>query len=554
MVDTPADAVGVEGPAGRPGGGPTLLRALARRGLPILQRSIRYHRPRAPFCGVGQCTQCLVRVNGVPNVRACRYVPSPGDLVRTENAWPSPRHDLLGALDLLFRHGLDTLHGFRRPALATPIYHRVIRRLSGYGRLPDPGPTLMPPGETIETDVLVVGSGISGRTAAETLVREGGAVTVVDRQLDVRPVVGARSIAATTVVFLPPPHPDSPRPFTALLARDGLGGITLRARRVVLAPGTYDAGLWFGGSDRPGVMTSEGAEALFGASPSPGFRRAVVVGCGERAAGILDRWGERVEAVVAPGAIPPEVAGRASALDIPLYPRTLVLAAHGRSRVRSVELVARGGGTPFRVSADAVLLAHRRLPNPQLFFQAGARMLWRAEGGAYYPEVDPSGATTVPGLYAVGSASGTVGAEGARTSGERAAESILGRPASGAEPRRLDPERPGEMEGYYRELLTRPRTGGKWIACACEDVLLEEIEEASRRGYRGIEVIKRYTSLGTGLCQGRYCLPDTLLLLARLEGRTAREVGYITQRPPVLPTSLAALAALPDDAASEGAR
>ncbi|MGI0132985.1 MAG: 2Fe-2S iron-sulfur cluster-binding protein [Thermoplasmata archaeon] len=555
MVEEPRVALEVEGRPSRAFAGAPLLRALASSGLPTLQRSIRYHRPRAPFCGVGQCTQCLVRVNGVPNVRACRYVPRPGDRVSFENAWPSTRHDLLGVLDLLFRHGLDTAHGFRRPAVARPIYQRIIRRLAGYGRLPDAAPApLSFPGEALDTDVLVVGGGTSGRAAAEILAHAGVDVTVVDRALDAPAVTGTRSFAASTAVFLPPPRPPRSRPFTALVAREGRGGLNVRARRVVLAPGGYDAGLWFAGSDRPGVMTADGAVALFGTRSDPDFRHAAVVGSGPRAAELLDRWGERIDAVIATGTIPPEVTRRASSLDIPLYPRTLLLAALGRSRVRGVELAARGGGGAFRVTADAVLLAHRRLPNAQLFFQAGARMIWRAEGGAYYPDVDATGATSVPGLFAVGAASATLDPAGAQHSGERAARALTGTGTDGPAPPRLDPDRPGEMEGYYRELLARPRARArKWIACACEDVLLDEIEEASRLGYRGIEVIKRYTSLGTGLCQGRYCLPDTLLLLARLEERSPREVGYITQRPPVVPTSLGALAALPDDATEEGA-
>ncbi|HLY77207.1 MAG TPA: (2Fe-2S)-binding protein, partial [Thermoplasmata archaeon] len=83
---------------------------------------------------------------------------------------------------------------------------------------------------------------------------------------------------------------------------------------------------------------------------------------------------------------------------------------------------------------------------------------------------------------------------------------------------------------------------------ACEDVLLREVRDAVARGYRGLEVVKRYTGIGTGLCQGRYCLPDALLVLSILEGRSPPEVGYIRQRPPVLPTPLAAFAGLPEPA------
>ncbi len=65
-------------------------------------------------------------------------------------------------------------------------------------------------------------------------------------------------------------------------------------------------------------------------------------------------------------------------------------------------------------------------------------------------------------------------------------------------------------------------------------------------------MVKRYTGVGTGLCQGRYCLPDALLLLAQLEGRPASEVGYIRQRPPLVPTPLSALAAAHEEFAGEG--
>jgi hypothetical protein len=77
-------------------------------------------------------------------------------------------------------------------------------------------------------------------------------------------------------------------------------------------------------------------------------------------------------------------------------------------------------------------------------------------------------------------------------------------------------------------------------------VLLSELLEATDRGYRGIEVAKRYTGLGTGMCQGRYCLPEALLVLALRERRAVPDVGYITQRPPVVPTPLGALAGLPE--------
>ena len=525
--------------------GETLLAALVRDGLPTLARSNRYHRPRAPFCGIGQCTGCLVRVNDQPAVRACRYLPGEGDTVRSERGWPSPRFDVLGVLDDLFPHGIDTLRGFRWPAFAAPLYHRLVRQLSGYGEPPErpAAPLLEAPSTSRVVDIVVVGNGTSGRTVTTRLLAHGLRPFVIDRNLTGGAKHGTDEASGTSVTFLPPPKGDAPYPFTLLGFTEPGRGLAVRSRSVVVATGGYDASLLFGDNDRPGVLSADAALEFCGPAQHPVFRRAVVVGGGARAKEVLERCGPRVSAVVAPSDIGPDVVRLASDLGILLYPRSLLLRAEGRSRVRSLHLRPRGGGPAFSLACDAVVLAHRRLPNAQLFFQAGARMEWRAGVGAYYPTLDTVGMTSVPGLYAVGEAAGLL--EVAREAGSiRVADAIAGREPVASDPLpRVAAGGPAELDSYYRELLREPRRG-RWIACVCEDVRLEEVERAVRAGYRGIEVVKRYSNLGTGLCQGRYCLPDALLVLSILEGRPPPEVGYIRQRPPVFPTPLSALAAL----------
>jgi sarcosine oxidase subunit alpha len=524
--------------------GETLLEVLSRRGLPTLVRSNRYHRPRAPFCGVGQCTGCLVRVNGRPGVRACRHLPGDGDEVESESGWPSPRLDALGAIDFLFPSGIDTLHGLRRPAAATPLFQRVVRRLWGTGELAseEGAASLREDPDRRSADVVVIGGGRSGRLVTDELVRAGIRPLVIDRALTSLELPGADVLSATSVTYLPPPRPETPFPFTLLGFSEPGRGLLVHARSVVVATGGYDAALLFGGNDRPGVLTAEAALSLARSERPPVFRRGVVVGGGRRARELLEQCGARIAAVVAPGEIRPEVVRAASELEIPLYPRSLVLYTTGRSRVRRLHLRARARGPRFSLDCDAVVLAHRRLPHAQLLFQAGARMEWNDGRGAYFPRVDSAGATTVPGLYAIGSVTASK-AESDLSAARRTARAVVERPAPTEPAIQSTPTGPSEMVGYYRELANEPRSG-KWMACLCEDVLLEEVERTVRAGYRGIEVMKRYTGLGSGLCQGRYCLADTLILLSILEDRPPPEVGYITQRPPVFPTPLAAFADL----------
>jgi len=533
--------------------GESLLAVLSRERVPLLHRSIQYHRPQGPFCGIGHCTGCLVRVNGRPNVRACRYEPGPGDSVTTENAWPSPNLDLLAGISLLTPGGVDSLHGLRRPAFATPLFQRMVRRLAGTGAPPAEAAARAIAAPALErtADVTVVGAGTAGRAVVAALAARGVRPVVLERALRPPPLEGAELLAGTTAVFLPPPTEGEGRRFTLLAFREPAQGVRLLTRSVVVATGGFDTSLLFGGNDRPGVMTADAALSLAAPPRRPPFRRAVVVGGGHRAAQLLAVCGESVEAVVAPGEIRPEVVRVANEHGVLLYPRSLLLSARGRRRVRSVHLRARAGGPETDIGCDAVVLAHRRIPHAQLFFQAGAAMEWRASVAAYAPTVFPDGETNIPGLFAVGSAAGVAPSEEARQAGT-VADSVVGKTASSdpSTPPARVPEGPTDLLGYYRELLREPGHE-KWIACPCVDVLFSEVEKAVRAGYRGIEVIKRYTSLGTGVCQGRYCLPDTLLLLSLLEERPPTEVGYITQRPPVVPTPLAALAALAEPIPAE---
>jgi sarcosine oxidase subunit alpha len=530
--------------------GETLLAALSRDRLPLLRRSLQYHRPQGPFCGIGHCAGCLVRVNGRPNVRACRHELGPGDVISTENAWPSPDWDLLGAIGILAPRGVDSLHGLRRPAFATPLYQRLVRRLAGTGEPPteEAARAIAAPALERAAEVVIVGGGDAGRAVATALAARGVRPLVLERTLRSTPIVGADFVPATTAVFLPPPSEAGDPRFTLLAFREPGQGMRVTARSVVLATGGYDSSLLFRGNDRPGVLSADAALSLTSDSRRPPFRRAVLVGGGARAAEVLERCGNDVEAVVAPGEIRPAVVGAANELAIPLYPRSLLLGVRGRRRVRSVQLKSRGGGASTTIGCDAVILAHRRVPHAQLFFQAGASMEWRSDPGAYAPKVRPDGVTSVPGLYAAGSVAG-LAARDLAGHAQGIADAIGGNGSSNAPTfAPLLDERPNELLGYYRELL-RTRGHGRWTACACVDVLVSEVEKAVRSGYRGIEVIKRYTSLGTGICQGRYCLPDALLVLSLLEDRPPFEVGYITQRPPVVPTPLAALASLPSPSA-----
>ena len=73
---------GKEIPAGE---GEPILSALLAEGIKVSNFSQKHHEPRGYFCGIGRCTNCVMTVNGDPNVRTCVTPVEAGMVVETQD-------------------------------------------------------------------------------------------------------------------------------------------------------------------------------------------------------------------------------------------------------------------------------------------------------------------------------------------------------------------------------------------------------------------------------------------------------------------------------------
>ena len=87
-----------------------------------------------------------------------------------------------------------------------------------------------------------------------------------------------------------------------------------------------------------------------------------------------------------------------------------------------------------------------------------------------------------------------------------------------------------------------PPCAGKRFVCLCEDVTDEDIATAIAEGYDSVELLKRYTTVSMGPCQGKMCALNSLEQAGRELGRAVADLGRTTSRPPVVPVTLGALA------------
>ena len=165
--------------------GDTIGSALYASGRRIFSRSFKYHRPRGLMCCAGQCPNCIVSVDGAPGARACTEQVREGMKVEHVNAVPSLEFDAMQATDLA--GGKLTPPGFYyktfiRPRKLWPVYEKVLRHAAGLGKLRKQQPEREWRTEyrRRHADVLVVGGGVAGLTAARAAAKLGADVVLVD--------------------------------------------------------------------------------------------------------------------------------------------------------------------------------------------------------------------------------------------------------------------------------------------------------------------------------------------------------------------------------------
>lgn len=79
LVEITVDGKTIEAKEGEP-----ILAALLAAGIRINRYTAKLHEPRGLYCGIGQCTDCAMVVDGQPNVRTCITPVKAGMVIETQ--------------------------------------------------------------------------------------------------------------------------------------------------------------------------------------------------------------------------------------------------------------------------------------------------------------------------------------------------------------------------------------------------------------------------------------------------------------------------------------
>jgi len=564
--------------AGHPGD--SLASALMANGVQLLGRSFKYHRPRGVMAAGVEEPNALVGVGTggrfEPNTRATDLYLYDGLVAASQNRWPSLSFDLGAAIGAFSRF---TPAGFYYKAfLGKPglwkIYEHVIRHAAGLGQPPKAPDPDSYDHRAAFCDVLVVGAGPAGLAAALAASAAGARVMLVEQdaaagggllrdpaELDGQDsdawiagaigtlaARGVRVLTRTTAIgywdhdlvtlaqrLTEPGQAPAPGTPAQRLWR-------VRARRVILATGAIERPLPFAGNDRPGVMLAQAVRTYvtrFGVSPG---RRAVIAACNDdayRTAIALAEAGSEIVAILDSRPARDSSIIRAAGARFPVRFEAQLLAAQGGAGgVTGVTAVT--AGRQLHLTCDLVAMSGGFSPVAHLHMQAGGTLAWDEASGAFRPEQARQNQST-SGSAAGLDDLGEVLAQG-WTTGLQAAEGLGQAPPTGSAPSARQAF-PGTAASAAIGLSPAPGTDLKHAFVDFQnDVTLADIDLAWREGYRSVEHLKRYTTLGMATDQGKTSNIVGLARLAANEGRPVPQVGLTTFRPPYTPVSLGAMA------------
>jgi len=520
--------------------GDTLASALLASGIRTLSRSFKFHRPRGVFtCGIEE-PNALVQVGkgavSVPSTRSTMLELHEGLETFSHAGWPSLNTDLGRVLDFV---SLLWAAGFYNKTFKWPSWHTyedLIRRMAGSGHAPTgPDPDRYE-WRNVHCDVLVIGGGIAGLREALTAADAGSRVVLADQDVAMggRGVWDGSQIEGTSAASWARMAGEKLRRAdnVTVLSRTSAVGyyerdvVTLlervpvhqarpgmprecywivRANRVILATGAIEQPLIFDNNDRPGILLAGAAQQYLRRYAVAVGRRVIIATNNDTAYALardLKEAGVTVLGVAdSRHEVPQARAAELSALSIPLWAACIPVDTGGFSTLSNVTLgkLAREGGSIVsqeRHVCDALAVSGGWTPSLHLYSQAAGALAYREETRSLaplneHPVAKPVLSTT-------------------------------------------------QQTGLGPRHSPVGKSSRQWVDLR-HDVTVSDLELALRENFTSIEHVKRYTTVGMSVDQGKTSNLPALEIIARLRGRKPAQIGHTTFRPPYVPVTLGAI-------------
>ena len=573
--------------------GDTLAAGLLANDQMLVGRSFKYHRPRGVVASGAEEPNALVNMGQgarfEPNQRATTTELFEGLKAASQNHFPSLEFDI-GVVNNALARFLPS--GFYYKMFIHPrplwkhVYEPFIRQSAGLGKAPDKETS---DADTYEhfyafVDVLVVGGGVAGLSAALAAGRAGARVLLVEQTAHWggrAPVDGVEIDGQSAEDWVKGALQDLEKMQNVQVRTRLMGaGVydhgyvlayerltdhapemdgprhrlwRIRAKQVVTATGAIERPLSFAGNDLPGVMLASAVrDYVVNYAVSPGDRTVVVTNNDDayRTAFVLKAAGLDVPAIIDARPEAGAMAKRAEAEGIRVLQGKGISSVKGGKRVESVAICAQAGEGAVldEIKCDAVAMSGGWSPVVHLWSHCGGKLIWDEAQAHFRPDPDraPTGARGEAFVITAGTAHGAMSTRdalaNAHDAGAAAAKAAGARGKPGDAPRGDAPEESPMQPVWMMPQGASYKLRAKMWLDYQNDVKVADVQLAAQEGYESVEHTKRYTTLGMATDQGKLSNINGLAVLSDALGQPIPATGTTTFRPPYTPISMGAIA------------
>lgn len=542
--------------------GDTISSALWAAGQKVLGRSFKYHRARGVLSLANHDVNVLVTDGIDTNIRADVVEVKDGMVltaVNTSGGVKKDKNSYIDSISPLLPVGFY-YKAFHTPRRLFPFWENVIRKAAGLGIVNFDYPRILKRKTHSHCDVLVIGAGPTGLTAAYKAAEAGLEVTIVDEnrqlggslgynragdssvvsQLDIllAKVASLPNIKVMAGAYAAGYYPDHLIP---VVSDSGINKV--RAKAVIVASGAFEQPPVFRYNDLPGVMLGSAVQRLVYRYAVKPFNNGIVVTAndyGYRVALDLLQAGTKIVAIV--DMRPTGSAAFAAVLakrGVKIYTGHCVyeaIASSDKSGVRGAVICAYDDkqnialtDNQFTLECDGIAMSAGWAPAGALLYQAGTGMQFDYGVEQFVPSRLPNG------MFAAGKVNGVFELEQRLLDGLRAANDAI-RHLGLQAPQNDAVKHVGVLPSHPYPMVPHPK--GKNFVDFDEDIQIKDFVNAAKEGFDNIELMKRFTTVGMGPSQGKHSNMNAIRILAKIRQMPVEKIGTTTSRPFFHPTPI----------------
>jgi len=555
----------------------------------LIGRSFKYHRPRGILSSGSEEPNALVQIikdkdkaKTDPNVRATQIEIYEGLEAQSQNCWPNVKFDI-GEINSIFSSILPAgfyYKTFMWPSKLWRKYEYFIRKSAGLGKSPTEKDPDKYDHKYYHCDVLIVGGGPAGITAALMAAKSGNKILLVDEKPEFGENLLSSSKENIKINDLSPAEwikvkrkellnfkniktlnrttVSAYHNYNYLIMMQSLtdhlsenekkGKIRqrlwkVRAKKVILATGSIERPLVFDGNDRPGIMLSSAVKKYLNFYGVKCGNKIIIFTNNDSAyetAIELHNKNLKVQAIVdireeSSGDLPK----KCNELGLKIYWKHTIVSSSGHTKVKNVSVMKLSKdnsvviGKKINIKCDSVAMSGGWTPAVHLFTQSGGKLDFNNQNFCFYPK------KTTQKQISIGSCNGTFKlADIINESNQKTSEFIN---QNVENKNKISEPKEGDLENIW--LLPSNKALGKTKSFIDfqNDVTAKDIKLALREGYKSIEHVKRYTTTGMATDQGKIANMHALGIVAETTNTKMGDLGTTTFRPPYTPLTFGAI-------------